>query len=98
MAIHGEESQAGLYTLRGEEASVGESLPRRGSAENPGVLGERLEASGMAVSLQGAYAAYSYGMSALRGGYRFLIAELFLEKNPGWTQGLRRFACESQAP
>ena len=83
----GKVSNAGLYATCGGRHIAITPVPRHGSADDPGVLGERLEASGMAVTLQSAYAANSYGMSVPRGGYKFLIAELYLENISDETKG-----------
>jgi endonuclease YncB( thermonuclease family) len=50
-------------------------VPRHGSKEDPGLLGEALTANGVEVTLASAYTAYSYGYSSPKGGYVYLICE-----------------------
>lgn len=71
--------QDGRLGLWGACESGHHEVPRRGGVNDPGDLGERVVAGGMAVTLQSAYTTYSYGMTAARGGYVFLVVELYLE-------------------
>ncbi|MGB3328571.1 MAG: thermonuclease family protein [Thermomicrobiales bacterium] len=71
--------QAAKLGLWGSCESAHQEIPRHGGVNEPAALGERVVAGGMAVTLQSAYTTYSYGMSSARGGYKFLVAELYLE-------------------
>ncbi len=86
-ASMGKEAKAGLYTECGGLHVAVNPDARHGSKDDPGVLGERLEASGMAVTLQTAFAATSYGYSVPRGGYKFLIVGLYIENITDETKG-----------
>lgn len=59
--------------------SAHESIPRHGSAEDPGEWGETLVADGMAVTPDGAFTTYEYNYSAPKGGYKFLVFNAHLE-------------------
>lgn len=72
----GQDAKLGLW---GTCESGHQEIPRRGGVNDPAALGERVVAGGMAVTLQSAYTTYSYGMSNARGGYVFLVVELYLE-------------------
>lgn len=66
-------------------------IPRHGSADDPGVVGEALTASGMEVTLVSAYTDYSYGYSTPKGGYVYLICEAVVrnvdDKSHGYRDG-----------
>ncbi len=59
--------------------SAHESIPRHGSAEDPGEWGETLEAEGVAVTPDSAFTAYEHNYSTPKGGYKFLIFNAHLE-------------------
>lgn len=53
--------------------SAHESIPRPGSAEDPGEWGETLVADGVAVTPDSAFTTYEHNYSTPKGGYKFLI-------------------------
>lgn len=66
-------------------------VPRHGSADDPGVVGEALTANGMEITLVSAYTDYSYGYSTPKGGYVYLICEAIVrnvdDKSHGYRDG-----------
>lgn len=64
-------------------------VPRHGSADDPGVLGETLTAENMEVTLVSAYTDYSYGFSSPKGGYVYLICEVMIRNVDDESHGYR---------
>jgi hypothetical protein len=54
-------------------------LPRYGSADNPGQIGDMLEVDGLAATALSGFYTYEYNFSTPRGGYVFLILEVQFE-------------------
>jgi micrococcal nuclease len=85
------EDEAGLWGSCGGGHVEMTPIPRHGSGDDPGELGETLEAEGMAITLQSAYTAYNYGFSTPKGGYVYLVCEVRIEnvddENHGYRDG-----------
>ncbi len=73
------DKDAGLWGACGGGHVAITPVPRHGSGEDPGTVGETLVAEGMAVTLNSTFYTYEYNFSTPKGGYIFLIAEVRIE-------------------
>lgn len=82
------EESAGLW-----ESCGGAHVPiyRHGSANDPGSLGETLEADGMAVTLEDALYTEEYNFTTPKGGYLFLILDVRIENVDDENHGYSDF-------
>lgn len=78
------EASMGLW---GACESGHQSIPRHGSADDPGTNGETLFADGMSVNIYEPFVTYDINFSTPKGGHKFLIISTYFENVGGDTKG-----------